>query len=716
MKKLITLLMCAIMLASAVIPVGAFISEAETAPSVGDANGDGKVDLKDSSIIKSALLGRDTSYFIAGADTTGDGVVNSKDAFMLKQYLADDSVQLAPGDGYTVERIVLGNTEIADFEISLPADATENMEFAASELQEYIMRARGAKLDIVYDSTAEHRIVIALDTTGELGNEGVDILCKDGNLYITGGQLRGCMYAVYDFLERYIGWVFINDENVCLNKNGSIIVKDGSHYHHVPAMEFRDSMTHSYEGSHLPAVTKLKISSWRGRGALEKSAKYGYSIGFVGTAHTMADYCSDIDNDHQICYNTASRFNEVLKGVLAKIEDVLSRGYPCPSISVSPMDNTNYCSCTKCRAGYSQAQSYMGPQLDFVNRIAAEVEKVYPEVHVLTLAYWLARIPPKNGLVPADNVDILFCWCGCNNHPYTAELCSEDGDRWWYTNVYDRQYFETWRSITKGKLYAWHYSTSYQFYLGQPDIIDNILADIKYMSDVGVDGIYCEGYYGSHEDHKDGNTFDLLTMYLLARCIWDPDMSKDEYNAYLEEYMYWYYGDGWKELVEYRKMCGEATEALGKCWVNNGDMVFDCISEQYYADNNDKVFELIDTALEKTLAGGSDEQYDRLVHLAAGAYWLCLASTYESKYTNGTEAERTLYEERYTRLFNWMLDYSIVDLDGKREGFDNATYVTETDENGAAVRVHRLDFNTDPYLWTGLTIKNDTKKDKPKYR
>lgn len=707
MKKLITLLLCAVMLFSAVMPVSAFISESETAPMVGDANGDGKVDTKDSHIIKASLSNKNVKYLIAGADTTGDGVVNTKDSFMIKKNIAVGT-ELAPGAGNTVERIVIGNAEIASFEISLPADATENMQFAASELRDYIKLARGAELDIVTDSTAEHRIVISLDTTGELGVEGVDILCKGGNLYITGGTLRGCMYGVYDFLEKYIGWVFINDENIFLNKNGSIVVEDGSHYRNVPTMEFRDSNTYSYHGNELLApITKLKISSWRGRGALEKNAKYGYSIGFVGTAHTMADYCDDIDNSKQICYSDPTRYDQVLTGVLAKIADVKKRNNPCPSISVSPMDNTNYCICRKCRAKNKDAQSYMGSQLDFVNRIAADVEKEYPEVHVLTLAYWLARIPPKNDLVPAENVDILYCWSGCNNHPYDAGLCSEDGDRWWYTNVYDTQYFEKWIDITQGKVYVWHYSTSYHFYLGQPDIIDNIRQDIKYMADKGADGIYCEGYYGTHDAHKDGNSFDLLTMYLLARCMWEPDMSEEDYNSYIEEFMYWYYGDGFNELVEYRKMCGEATEAedIG-CWVNNGDMVFDCISEIYYAENNDKIFELIDTALQKTLATGTKEQYDHLVHLAAGAYWLCLASTYDTKYTNGTAEERALFEERYTQLYNWMIDYNIVDLDGNRVGFDNAT------KNG-------LDFGTDPYLWTGLTSaqRHDTaKRDKPEYR
>ena len=42
-----------------------------------------------------------------------------------------------------------------------------------------------------------------------LGEEGFTLSVKDnGNLYITGGKWRGCMYGVYELLERYIGWRF----------------------------------------------------------------------------------------------------------------------------------------------------------------------------------------------------------------------------------------------------------------------------------------------------------------------------------------------------------------------------------------------------------------------------------------------------------------------------------------------------------------------------
>lgn len=699
MKKFICILLTLLTIIPATaLPSFAWLdSSVDTAAMVGDADGNGKIDAKDSALIKNSILGRYADINLAGADLNGDGLVNTKDSYCIKRSIVYGT-NWAPGAGSTVERIMIGNTEIADFEISLPEDATENMKFAASELSEYINRARGVQLRVVTDSVAQHRIVINIDTAGELGDDGIDILVSDGCLYITGGKMRGAMYGVYEFLERYIGWVFINSENVCLNKNGSIVIADGTHYHYVPTMEFRDSMTYSYDGAHIDAATKLKISSWRGRGALERSAKYGYAVGFVGTAHTMADYCPDIDNSKQICYSDKDRYTEVLAAVLARIKQVLDKGDTCPSISVSPMDNTNYCTCKTCRLAYKAGKSYMTTQLAFVNKIAEGVAEVYPEIHVLTLAYWLARIPPRNGIVPNDNVDILYCWCGCNNHPYTAEKCSEDGDRYWYTNVYDKQYFEEWVRITKGKVYAWHYSTSYHFFLAQPDIIDNIRLDIKYMADFGINGIYCEGYYGTPDEHKDGNTFDMLTMYLLARCIWNPDMSEEEYNAYIEEFMYWYYGEGWQELVEYRKMCGEATEAYGKCWVNNGDISFDCISEEYYAENNDKIFELIDSALSKEC---TEAQYTNLVHLAAGAYWLCLCATYTDKYTNGTAEERALYEERYTRLYNWMIDYNIVDLDGKTAGFD---------------RNKELDFNVDPYSWTGLDVKHAAKSKQPEYR
>ena len=73
--------------------------------------------------------------------------------------------------------------------------------------------------------------------------------------------------------------------------------------------------------------------------------------------------------------------------------------------SVSINDNSNYCTCEKCAALAAKEESQMAPVLQLVNRVAAEVEKEFPERCVETLAYTWTTKPPKT-LRPRHNVVI----------------------------------------------------------------------------------------------------------------------------------------------------------------------------------------------------------------------------------------------------------------------------------------------------------------------
>jgi len=61
---------------------------------VGDVNGDGIINLKDSSALLRYLVGWDEPVVLDAADTNGDGLVNNKDATHLMRYLADWDVTL----------------------------------------------------------------------------------------------------------------------------------------------------------------------------------------------------------------------------------------------------------------------------------------------------------------------------------------------------------------------------------------------------------------------------------------------------------------------------------------------------------------------------------------------------------------------------------------------------------------------------------------------
>lgn len=698
MKKILAILLCvATLIGAACVSVSAVTFNSKTAAKFGDLDDNGKVDAVDLYLLRSNIVGKHIEYNPVAADFDGDQSVTAADVYYLRNLIVGKD--LIGDTGTQVRRIWIGKTDIADFEISVPGDASENNKFAAEELQKYIKLARGVELPVTVNSEADHKIVIAPDSTGTLGDEGVDILVEDGSVYITGGTKRGCLYGVYEFLERFVGWVFINAENEFINENESVSVAEGEHYRHVPKVSDRDSQTYSYspyvydkdgnsyyKQNSITAAVKLKTSSIKNRGEIEGSAKFGYGVGYVGGAHSIADYYPGVTNQDGFCFTDTSRKKVVITNVLAKIEKVLAKGDLCDRISVAPMDNYDYCDCRPCCRAYRNSQSFMGPQLQFVNDVAAAVAQVYPDVHVMTTAYQYTRKPPVD-VVPAENVDILYCWAGCNNHPLDGSKCNEEGNRFHYNNIKENQYFEKWCEITTGKIYCWIYATSYSAPLAQASLLPEMREGIRYLADHGVYGIYCEGYYGTSDNYKDGNCFDLLLMYMFIRCQWDPDMTDEEFEAYENEFLYAYYGDGWESVRRYIDMNGESTEEVG-CWANNCDIIFDTMSMDYYKEHAAEIYSLMDNAI----AGAkNNEQLDRVEHLAASAYWMCLCSTADIL-ENGTDAEKAEYGERYSRLYNWMIKYPIVNLDNGYGHFN---------PNDPTVM--------DPYKWTGISIYHSLK-------
>ena len=87
---------------------------------------------------------------------------------------------------------------------------------------------------------------------------------------------------------------------------------------------------------------------------------------------------------------------------------------------------------------------------------------------------------------------------------------------------------------------------NYYWYLSPLPIVDNIYYDFKYLASQGCDGIYAE--MGGSEKML---AFEPMMMYLMMQSMWDPYMTKTEYNNLRDEYLEIYFGDGWQELEQY---------------------------------------------------------------------------------------------------------------------------------------------------------------------
>ncbi|HOV77731.1 MAG TPA: DUF4838 domain-containing protein, partial [Sedimentisphaerales bacterium] len=141
--------------------------------------------------------------------------------------------------------------------------------FAAEELQSYLQRISGTTFPI--RSTRSHDglnfIISGAENDEQLGSDGFILHTSGNNLYFLAKGPRGKLYAVYEFLEKYLGvrWYVsdANDEVVPKRTTGEIIqiVNRGVNERQIPSFIFREVTINLGGPNSLSALGKLRFNA-----------------------------------------------------------------------------------------------------------------------------------------------------------------------------------------------------------------------------------------------------------------------------------------------------------------------------------------------------------------------------------------------------------------------------------------------------------------------
>ena len=257
MKKLLSLFLCAAMLAGTVgISASALTDNNNNPPIVadrstftlGDVDENGEINVKDAVAIKKSNAKLDT-VFEQAADIINDGKINAKDLLALKKHLAgkaEDDISKYSTNAAVGLFTIAGNP-ISEYSIVYDADAkyVENMYYAASTFRNYVNKATGVTLSIATEAETEHviRFVDVTEIEGleeELGIEDYKYEVVNGDLNIYGTR-RGSLYTVYELLEDYLGYRFYSDDFVYNYTSRFVDIAEGTSVHHKSATTFRFS-------------------------------------------------------------------------------------------------------------------------------------------------------------------------------------------------------------------------------------------------------------------------------------------------------------------------------------------------------------------------------------------------------------------------------------------------------------------------------------------
>ena len=145
---------------------------------------------------------------------------------------------------------------------------------ATTELQSYLKQITGVEIPIVTDSAeaSEYEIVVGKtnrETDGmfdrsELGDDGLVIKTVGEKLFLVGGEQRGTLYSVYEFLEAYAGCRFYTNT-----------------FEIVPSMTTL-SIDEIAEDKQIPVFT-TRVTNWTQQNGGEYKPKRKLSGGAIGS-------------------------------------------------------------------------------------------------------------------------------------------------------------------------------------------------------------------------------------------------------------------------------------------------------------------------------------------------------------------------------------------------------------------------------------------------
>jgi len=418
--------------------------------------------------------------------------------------------------------------------IVIAPNASDICQKAATELQKYIKNATGLTLKIVNTPDQNSNIIIGQGSyiagflkdasSSKLDADGYCLKTVGNDLVIAGGSNKGALFAVYTFLENYLGYR-LYAPGVMKTPSLRDIRLTSVNLTENPALTFRDVF-------YSPAFDSL-YADWHKL----TPARTSYSSVFGIWSHTTFDIMppSKYAKEHpeyyimdkkqqpaQINFSNPEVYNIVLGWLNGKIKSQPQYNY----WSVGQEDNSTYCNTDECQKIIAQTGSPAGPVVLFANKIA----QFFPKKQISTLAYSFSRKPPVN-VTLANNLNIMFC---ANIKNYVSPYTGPDD-----ANM--RSDLEGWQKLTKN-IFVWDYIIDYS---AVESIYPNLLSlkpNLKFFINKGVSGYYAQGNF------YEGGEFAELRTYLMAKLLWNADIDD---KAVIDDFLAGFYGNAAPYMKQY---------------------------------------------------------------------------------------------------------------------------------------------------------------------
>ena len=425
--------------------------------------------------------------------------------------------------------LTLINNGTTVYQIVLPMDADSLEKRSATELQYYLEKISGKQLPITDENgtSSERKILVGNTIPGKSLNAKKDeiiIQVKDGDLFILGGGSISTLYAVYTFLENYLGCRFYAPDAEIIPASDRISIPGDLDHRYTPQVTTRTVHSRLYYEN--PAFAdKRKVTHEAFPGYIPGYGVHTFNR-FVPSSEYYRghpEYYAMRDGRRiptQLCLTN----EDVLGIVKNEVAAVLDRHPDLDVISVSTNDNTQYCQCESCAAIDEREESNAGTVIEFVNKVAAE----FPDKTISTLAYQYTRKAPKY-VRPGENVLITLASIECDRSAPIEDKCQDFAE-----DLMD------WGKISDN-IRIWDYTTQFTNFLAPFPNIFTLQPNIRFFRDNNARWIF------EQHSHHPSELF-AFRSYLTARLLWNPDLDQD---ALIADFMNGYYQEAGPYVRKY---------------------------------------------------------------------------------------------------------------------------------------------------------------------
>ena len=419
--------------------------------------------------------------------------------------------------------------------IVIPDSATITEKTAASELQDAIRRISGRTEQIITECEATggpHYFIGATRAAAEIApriwrDDEILLAPHERGTVLTGHPTRGAIYAVDVYLEDFCGVRWWTSTESHYPKHAEMPGVSRT-IQYAPPFRYRETYYRDGFNADFKVRSKGNFSSktrfmyspmefipeakggdhrlyfFSGRG----SAYHSFFETLPPSIHfeSHPEWYSEIDGKRvpkQLCLTNEEMSRAYADETLRRLREDPAVNY----ISVSQNDWNGSCRCESCVRIINEEGAESGLYLRFVNRIAEDVEREFPNVMVDTFAYRFTRKPPKITR-PRRNVTVRLCDIEC---AFNAPIETSGLDDDFLDDL------KAWGRIAPGNLYIWDYTTDFVSYMMPHPNLNSLAPNIRLFAKHGAVGMFEQG-----DALCSAGSFAALEHWMISHLLWNP--------------------------------------------------------------------------------------------------------------------------------------------------------------------------------------------------